>query len=68
MHWLGFLYTTPSHILIRRPPASNPGPVRVTRILIPSFEFILFADVFFVIISLYGGGVSQGRLVRKGLE
>lgn len=38
---------------------------RYTRILVPSFVFILFADVFFVIISLFGGGLFRGWLARK---
>ena len=35
------------------------------RILIPSFVFILFADVFFTIISLLQGGVFRGWLAKK---
>ncbi len=38
---------------------------RYTRILIPSFVFILFADVFFVIVSLFQGGLFRGWLARK---
>lgn len=38
---------------------------RYTRILIPSFVFILFADIFFVIISVVEGGVFRGWLARK---
>ena len=38
---------------------------RYTRILIPSFIFILFADVFFVIISVLEGGIFRGWLARK---
>ncbi len=38
---------------------------RYTRILIPSFVFILFADVFFVIASLFQGGLFRGWLARK---
>ena len=38
---------------------------RYTRILIPSFIFILFADVFFIIISLFEGGLFRGWLARK---
>ena len=36
-----------------------------TRILIPSFIFILFADIFFVIISVFQGGFFKGWLARK---
>ena len=36
-----------------------------TRILIPSFVFILFADLFFIIISLVQGGLFRGWLAKK---
>ncbi len=39
--------------------------VRYTRILLPSFLFILFADIFFVIISAAGGGLFRGWLAKK---
>ena len=39
---------------------------KYTRILIPSFIFILFADIFFVIISLLEGGIFRGWLAKKG--
>ena len=39
--------------------------LNVTRILIPSFVFILFADIFFVIISLFEGGLFRGWLAKK---
>ena len=38
---------------------------KYTRILIPSFLFILFADVFFIIISILKGGVFRGWLAKK---
>lgn len=38
---------------------------KYTRILIPSFVFILFADIFFVIISLFEGGLFRGWLAKK---
>ena len=38
---------------------------KYTRILIPSFLFILFADLFFVIISLLEGGLFRGWLSKK---
>ncbi len=38
---------------------------KYTRILLPSFVFILFADVFFVIFSLFEGGLFRGWLARK---
>ncbi len=41
---------------------------KYTRILIPSFVFILFADIFFVIISLFEGGLFRGWLAKKEIE
>lgn len=41
---------------------------KYTRILIPSFVFILFADIFFVIVSLFEGGLFRGWLARKDCE
>ena len=38
---------------------------KYTRILIPSFIFILFADIFFVIISFFEGGIFRGWLAKK---
>lgn len=38
---------------------------KYTRILIPSFIFILFADIFFVIISIFKGGFFRGWLSKK---
>lgn len=37
---------------------------RYTRIMLPSFVFILFADAFFIIISVLQGGVFRGWLSR----
>ncbi len=39
--------------------------VKFTRILLPSFLFILAADIFFVIISVFQGGIFRGWLSRK---
>lgn len=36
-----------------------------TRILIPSFIFIPFANLFFIIISIFRGGIFRGWLARK---
>ncbi|MGI6250378.1 MAG: hypothetical protein ACOYKD_03330 [Anaerolineaceae bacterium] len=36
-----------------------------TRILIPSFIFVLFANVFFIVISFIQGGLFRGWLARK---
>ncbi|MBE6994129.1 MAG: hypothetical protein E7423_05780 [Ruminococcaceae bacterium] len=38
---------------------------KYTRILIPSFVFIVFADIFFFIVSLFQGGLFRGWLSRK---
>lgn len=39
--------------------------VKFTRILLPSFLFILAADIFFVIISIFQGGIFRGWLAKK---
>ena len=41
---------------------------KYTRIMIPSFIFILFADIFFVIISVFEGGIFRGWLAKKAYE
>ena len=38
---------------------------KYTRIMVPSFVFILFADIFFVIISFFEGGLFRGWLAKK---
>ena len=38
---------------------------KYTRILVPSFVFIVFADIFFVIVSLIQGGIFRGWLAKK---
>ena len=43
----------------------QPAGKGYTRILIPSFVFILFADLFFIIISLFEGGLFRGWLAKK---
>ena len=35
---------------------------KYTRIMLPSFVFIIFADIFFVIISVLQGGIFRGWL------
>ena len=60
---LGVLY-----FLIRMAAAMRRGAdfgKRYTRILLPSFVFILFADIFFIIVSLFRGGIFRGWLARK---
>ena len=37
---------------------------KYTRIMLPSFVFILFADIFFIIISVLQGGIFRGWLSR----
>lgn len=39
--------------------------VKFTRALMPSFLFILMADIFFVLISVFQGGLFRGWLRRK---
>ena len=41
---------------------------KYTRIMIPSFVFIVFADIFFVIISFFEGGLFRGWLAKKKPE
>ena len=41
---------------------------KYTRILVPSFLFILFADIFFIIISVFEGGIFRGWLAKKRYE
>ena len=41
---------------------------KYTRILIPSFIFIIFADIFFIIISVFEGGIFRGWLAKKAPE
>ena len=38
---------------------------KYTRILLPSFIFILFADIFFTIFSIFEGGLFRGWLSKK---
>ena len=38
---------------------------KYTRILVPSFPFIMFADIFIFIISLFEGGLFRGWLAKK---
>ena len=38
---------------------------KYTRIMLPSFVFIIFADIFFIIISLIKGGIFRGWLAKK---
>ncbi len=38
---------------------------KYTRILLPSFVFILFANIFFIIFSIFEGGMFRGWLSKK---
>ncbi|MCM1186165.1 MAG: hypothetical protein NC345_06490 [Lachnospira sp.] len=38
---------------------------KYTRIMVPSFVFIIFADIFFIIISIFQGGIFRGWLAKK---
>ena len=54
--------------LIRMGRAINRGAFfgkHYTRILLPSFVFILFADAFFVVTSTFQGGLFKGWLAKK---
>lgn len=39
--------------------------VKYTRILLPSFLFVLIADAYFIIVSLFNGGLFRGWLQSK---
>ena len=39
-----------------------------TRIMVPSFVFILFADIFFTVLSVFQGGIFRGWLKAKKPE
>ncbi len=41
---------------------------KYTRLLVPSFVFILFADIFFIVVSILQGGVFRGWLAKKKPE
>ncbi len=43
----------------------KPFGKRYTRVMLPSFVFILFADIFFVIASFFQGGMFRGWLAKK---
>lgn len=54
--------------IIRMGGAINKGKFfgkKYTRILIPSFVFIIFADIFYFIISIFSGGLFKGWLAKK---
>ncbi len=41
---------------------------KYTRIMLPSFIFILFADAFFIIASVLEGGIFRGWLAKKKID
>lgn len=49
------------HHISRRTSADK----RYTRIMVPSFIFIVFADIFFLIVSVINGGVFRGWFAKK---
>lgn len=54
--------------IIRMGIAINKGKFfgkKYTRILLPSFIFIIFADIFYFIISIFNGGLFRGWLAKK---
>ena len=66
--WLLYFNLGVLFCLVRMGSAIRKGTAagkRYTRILIPSFIFILFADIFFIIISLFDGGLFRGWLSGK---
>jgi len=65
---IGFLNLGVLWYAFRMGRAINKGEAcgeKYTRILIPSFIFILFADIFFTIFSIFEGGMFRGWLSRK---
>ena len=57
-----FYYMAKLGIQINR---GNSFGEKYTRILLPSFLFILIADIYFIIASLFKGGVFRGWLKKK---
>lgn len=65
---IGFLNIGVLWYTFRMGAAINKGVAcgeKYTRIMIPSFVFILFADIFFVIFSIFEGGMFRGWLSKK---
>ncbi len=57
-----FIYTLRMGCFIKK---GKPAGERFTRILIPSFIFIIIADIFFTIISVFKGGIFKGWFSKK---
>ena len=63
-----FLHAGAIFYMVKMGSSVNEGATfgeKYTRILLPSFLFILIADIFFLIVSLFQGGLFRGWLQRK---
>ena len=68
MLWILFLNAGVLWYSLRMGIALNKGCAcgkKYTRILIPSFLFVIAANIFFVIISVFQGGIFRGWLSKK---
>ena len=66
--WILFLNAGVLWYSLRMGIALNKGHIcgkKYTRILIPSFLFVIGANIFFVIISVFQGGIFRGWLSKK---
>jgi len=66
--WILFLNAGVLWYSLRMGIALNKGRIcgkKYTRILIPSFLFVIGANIFFVIISVFQGGIFRGWLSKK---
>ena len=66
--WILFLNAGVIWYSLRMGNALNKGRVcgkKYTRILIPSFLFVIAANIFFTIISVFKGGIFRGWLSKK---
>lgn len=66
--WILFLNAGVIWYSLRMGSALNKGRFcgkKYTRILIPSFLFVLAANIFFVVISVFKGGIFRGWLSKK---
>ncbi|MCM1158891.1 MAG: hypothetical protein NC300_10330 [Bacteroidales bacterium] len=66
--WILFLNLGVLFYTIRMGFAINKGKFfgkKYTRIMLPSFVFIIFTDIFYIIISTLQGGIFKGWLAKK---
>lgn len=66
--WILFLNLGVLFYIIRMGFAINKGKFfgkKYTRIMLPSFVFIIFTDIFYIIISTFQGGIFKGWLAKK---